>query len=380
MNRLLAGLASLALCFVVACAEKAPPPEKFVEGRRLMDAGDYAAAQTYFEGEIAANPGDPEPVFLAGQAAAIGARYAEAEAHFNKALELKPETAAYYSWLGRLYGAQARNADLMAQVKLAPKVRDNFEKAVELGDPDPETRYFLALFYSVAPPGMGGDPAKAEAFATEMKAEHPLLAHRIQAVVHTARKQPDLAETELQAASTLAPEDPQSFSDLGSHYLSQQKLDLARENFQKSLALDPDFPSGLLGLGQVAAFSPDDTDAGIASLVRLLDLPPSILSPNLGMSANILGALYERKGQGPEALAAYEKAAGLGFGPAKKKVAELKAPAPEAPATTGTLESAVPAEAAAAPDQSAVAPADPAAEAPQEGDVSADAPPAETTL
>lgn len=356
MNRWLAGLALLLIVFVVACGEKAPPPEKFAEGRRLMEAGDFTGAQQYFESEIAAAPADPEPVFLAGQAAAMGARFAEAEAHFNKALELKPETAAYHAWLGRVYGAQARSADLLTQARMAPTIKENFEKAVELDPSDAETKFFLGVFYTVAPKQMGGNPAKAETFATELATTNPLYGHRLLAQIHSSKRNPDGAIAEYQAAAQLAPEDPGSHTDLANAQIAKGDIDAAIASLRKSLELDPHFQPALMGLGTVATKSPDHVASGIEALEQLLALPATILSPNRGQAAYVLGSLYEGQGSTDNALAAYEKSLGLGFAFAQKKIDALKAPAPAAPETTGTMETAAPS--AAAPEAAAEPPAD----------------------
>lgn len=340
MHRIRFGWSLLALILLFSCS-KTPPPEKFAEGKQLLDAGKYAEAQAYFEGQIAAAPTDPEAYYFAGRSAAMSAEYPAAETHLLKAIELSPEVSAYHDWLGRIYGVQARYGDLGIKIRLAAKIQRAFEKAVELDPNNREAKAFLGIFYMEAPPRMGGDKAKGEAIARELLTVDPLVGHRLLANFYKTQKDPVQAEAELQEVVKLAPEDPASYSGLGDHFAGQKQFDKAMENYNKALSMDPEDRNSLYGIAQVAVNAPHLTDNGIASIRKCLDLPKTIESPSAGVSHHLLGFFYERKAMKNEAIAEYEEAVRQGYMTSQRLLEALKAP-PAAPvaadaATTGTL-------------------------------------------
>lgn len=340
MHRIRFGWSLLALILLFACS-KTPPPEKFAEGKQLLDAGKYTEARTYFEGQIAAAPTDPEAYYFAGRSAAMSAEYPAAETHLLKAIELSPEVSAYHDWLGRIYGVQARYGDLGIKIRLAAKIQRAFEKAVELDPNNREAKAFLGIFYMEAPPRMGGDKAKGEAIARELLTVDPLVGHRLLANFYKTQKDPVQAEAELQEVLKLAPEDPSSYSGLGDHFAGQKQFDKAIENYNKALSMDPEDRNSLYGIAQVAVNAPHLTDDGIASIRKCLDLPKTIESPSAGVSHHLLGFFYERKGMKNEAIAEYEEAVRQGYMTSQRLLEALKAP-PAAPAaadgaTSGTM-------------------------------------------
>lgn len=379
MTRLNMLWASLALILVLACGAQEETVEvvedPLAEGKQLLEEGEFEEAQAFFEGEIAAAAPetDAELHFLAGQAAAMGANYEQGVEHLNKALELNPETAAYYDWLGRIYGAQARVGNLMDRMQLAPKVKENFEKAYELNPDNPETQFFLGTFYLVAPYRMGGDRDKGKAFAEELLDEAPLSGHRLMAQYHVSMSQPDEAEAQYKEALALAPEDPQSHTDLGSFYLSQKQYEQALEHFEKALEFDPEFQAALAGIGEVALKTMEENyDRGVEALTQLSTLEPTIQSPNLGDAHHTLATLYDRKGEEEKARAAYERAAELGNIPAYKTLEKLKE---EQAAAEAADEATTPTETTEAPEAGEDAP-----EAEEGGtEASAEEPAAETS-
>lgn len=376
MNRLKPLGAALGLILLVACGAQEPAETevKFAEGRQLLEQGAWEEAQAYFEGQIAATPEDPEVHFLAGQAAAMGANYPEAEGHFVKALELQPETSAYYDWIGRIYGAKARIGGLLDQMQAAPKIKENFEKAVELDPGNLEAKFFLGTFYVVAPAMAGGDRAKGKAIADELVSEAPLSGHRLLAQFYAAERNLAEAEKAYQEALTLAPDEPQSHSDLAALYLSQKEIEKAVEHLDKALELDADHQASLMTYGELALRSADHREKGIASVEKLIAMDRDIQSPNPGTARYTLAALYEKEERMDDALAMYQQAGEMGSPQAAKRLKEMEAEA-QAPAsdeaTTATTEAEAPAPA------EMEAGAESADEAPAEGESAASETPEE---
>lgn len=327
MNRLNIVGAALGLILLLACGaqEPAEPEVKFAEGRQLIEDGAYEEALEYFEGKIASTPEEPEAHFLAGQAAAMGANFDAAEAHLNKAIELSPETAAYYDWLGRTYGGKARSRTLMEQLQMAPKIKENFAKAVELDPGNLEAKFFLGTFYVMAPPAAGGDITLGRSIAEELKAEDPVSGTRLMAQSFVSARKPAEAVPVYEEVLALAPEDPQSHSDLASVYLTLKDEQKTIEHLDKALELNPNFKAALMNYGEAATRWDAYLDKGVASMEKLLALDRDILSPNPAHARYVLGTLYEMQGNLDQAVEMYEAAAGMDHFAAGKRLSELQA-------------------------------------------------------
>ncbi len=82
--------------------------------------------------------------------------------------------------MGRSYGEKAEHSGLLAAVKLAKRVREEFETAVRLDPNNVEARADLAEFYMEAPAIMGGGRDKAEAQAQQLAIADPVKAGWLQ--------------------------------------------------------------------------------------------------------------------------------------------------------------------------------------------------------
>ena len=63
------------------------------------------------------------------------------------AVALAPNNADYHLWLGRAYGRKAEHASWFTAASLAGKMRDQFERAVQLNGNDISARTDLSEFY-----------------------------------------------------------------------------------------------------------------------------------------------------------------------------------------------------------------------------------------
>ena len=78
-----------------------------------------------------------------------------------------------YVALGSARGAKALNGGMLAAAGQAGKIRDNFQKAVQLDPKNVDARFSLMQFYLMAPGFMGGGVDKAEALVTQTTASNP---------------------------------------------------------------------------------------------------------------------------------------------------------------------------------------------------------------
>lgn len=105
---------------IVEKARKLYEEKKLAEAEKLLtpiddDDKDYAAAQ-YYLGRIAFDQ----------------KKYDDAADFFEEATDANPKVADYFNWLGNTYGTIAENANVLRQGFLAPKMKNAWEKAIEL--------------------------------------------------------------------------------------------------------------------------------------------------------------------------------------------------------------------------------------------------------
>src|SRR6266576_189197 len=104
---------------------------------------------------------DPEALDALGKKALAAHDGEKAAEYFEKAVELKPNSAVYHFHLGEAYGNQAQKASIFGQASLAGKTKEQFLKAVELDPNQLEARSGLVDYYTMAPSFMGGSEEKA---------------------------------------------------------------------------------------------------------------------------------------------------------------------------------------------------------------------------
>ena len=91
----------------------------------------------------------------------------------EKRSSLDPDNSRFHLWLGRVYGEKAERANPLAAAVLAGKVREEFERAVQLNPKDVDARLDLAEFYIEAPGILGGGEQKAREQAQSIATREP---------------------------------------------------------------------------------------------------------------------------------------------------------------------------------------------------------------
>src|SRR4051812_39109126 len=119
----------------------------------LYRAGNYEGARSELEKLRAHGSESAEIAFHLGEIERVQKRWAEAIRHYEDAVRLNPTEAAYWTELGKAYGAQA---DQESSLSDAEKSRSALEKAVSLDPANYESRAALAQFYRLAPGFAGG--------------------------------------------------------------------------------------------------------------------------------------------------------------------------------------------------------------------------------
>jgi tetratricopeptide (TPR) repeat protein len=140
-------------------------------------------------------------------------------------------------WLGRAYGYKASHASPFAALGLAIKVRNAFERAVQLDPENIHAMSDLGEFYVAAPSLIGGGLDKAQALAAKMQPHYPAQAHRLLALIAEKQKDNVAAEAEFTSA-VAAGKTADAYIDLGQFYQRHNQLDKMRAALQSGISAD----------------------------------------------------------------------------------------------------------------------------------------------
>jgi Flp pilus assembly protein TadD len=145
------GIAAAAVLIITiatagSAAQTGRAPDQVLARVQAAVAGsDASAANAALSEALAAYPSDPNLHNLAGVVAAQRGATREAEAHFQKAIELAPRAVAAYENLGRLYQEEAAT-----QPEAAQSAIDLYRRWLRLDASNDDARYQLAFLLTNA--------------------------------------------------------------------------------------------------------------------------------------------------------------------------------------------------------------------------------------
>jgi tetratricopeptide (TPR) repeat protein len=190
---------------------------------------------------------------------------------------------------------------VFSKLSYAGKVKEQFQKAVELAPDTLRYRSALISFYLQAPGIAGGSVSKAREHAGEILARDVFEGRMALAGIAEYEKENEAAEREYLAAVAANPAAWRSHHRLGYLYLRLNRPDDAVAQFALYVKKAPDDPNGHDSMAD-AYTAKGDTDAALASYLSALRLNPSYPSSLYGA-----GRCCDEKGRKEEALRYYRK-------------------------------------------------------------------------
>src|SRR6202012_1180869 len=142
------------------------------------------------------NPGDAEAHNLLCRVYYQEEHWDDAIRECETAVKLMPMDSEYHLWLGRAEGEKADAIHSIKAFGLAKKVRDEFERAVQLDGGNVDALSDLGEFYTAAPGIVGGGKRKAQGVAAAMKPYGPAQAPPLKAWLAEKDKNYALGESE----------------------------------------------------------------------------------------------------------------------------------------------------------------------------------------
>jgi uncharacterized protein HemY len=264
---------------------------------------------------LAANPADAEAHNLLCRVYYQEERWEDAIHECETAGRLMPLDSGYHLWLGRAYGEKADSIHSIKAYGLAKKVRDEFERAVQLDSANVDALSDLGDFYTAAPGIVGGGKKKAQGVVHALEQYGPAQAHQLKGRLAEKDKNYTLAETEFKAAVEASKQPADAWMTLASFYARHRQWDQMLEALHAGIDADakaakPHGPALVDGAG-ILNRNNQDPQLAIQLLNHYLASPnKSADSPAFQVHAQ-LSRLLEQQGDHEGARQQIEAAAAL---------------------------------------------------------------------
>ena len=276
--------------------------------RDMLAAGRIDEAITALNGRLSSAPSDAESSNLLCRSYFAMEDWDRAESACQRAVTLDSSNSRYHLWLGRVYGEKADRANFFSAASLAGKVRDEFQRAVQLNPKDADARLDLAEFYLEAPGIVGGGEEKARAQARTIGTINPAREHWVYARIAEKRKDAKTAEREYRQYIDLSSGDAEAWLNLALFLHRQKRLEEMEQAIVKTSHAPMPKRDVLVEAAQILYRSGRSYPFAIELLKRYLATGPVEEAPAF-KAHYLLGQLLER--QGDKASAAQQYRASL---------------------------------------------------------------------
>ncbi len=270
--------------------------------------GHFHKAADLLSSLCASSPDNAEMRLWSGKALLKIRKWDDAVHQMERAVELEPNNAVYYLWLGRACGGRASHSAFFTASGWARKVLKAFETAQNLAPDNLEVRFDLMTYYLEAPAFLGGGRDKAEAEAAAIAKLSPSAGYTARALIFEKDKKWDQAEAELLQATALFPQDKASFVELAGLLLDRGNFRGAEANACQALSLCPNLPRARL-VRAAAEIRLGENLAKAETVLRSLSQGPlADDDPAFQEVFYWLGQAYLAQGKKPEAQGAFSTA------------------------------------------------------------------------
>ena len=296
------------------------PAQSLEEGVILIGKRKYAEAKVIFESILKKDDKNAEAHYRLGQVF-ISNQFLDADEavdHMEEAVDLNPNSAEYRYGLGAALGIKARDAGVIKQAFLAPRVKGAFEKAVQLNPGLVEAHVGLVEYYRRAPGIMGGDMAKAWSEAEIVVGLDEFRGRPLKANLFLAEKKNAEAVQEMKRLTANRPKDWRAWRAAGTFFWRNEMSDEAEASFEKYTVIRPDTADSFVFLGRVH-LQKKDADKALALAAKALSL-----DKNFAPAFDLRAQAHELKGQKKEARQAYEMLLAADLSPNQRKNIEKK--------------------------------------------------------
>ena len=227
----------------------------------------------------------------------------------ERARNLDPKNSLYELWLGRIYGEKADRASFLAAAGLAKKVRNSFERAVELDPSSSAARTDLGEFDAEAPGIVGGGKDKARAQAAALMSIDPARAHWLLARIAEKSNDTATAEREYRAAIAASHSEARTWQDLAGFLFHQHRPDEMLQAIRTLETSPVEHPEALMYAGGLLLRAGREYPLATHLLRRYLASP--VEEAPAFKAHELLGQLLEKQGDRAGAAAEFRAALAL---------------------------------------------------------------------
>jgi len=274
--------------------------------QELLAAGRVDQALQILERQIQASPTAEAYNLLCRAYFELGAWNSGIPA-CEKASTLAPDNGLYHLWLGRIYGEKADRANFLSAAGLAKKVRNEFERAVELAPESWEARTDLAEFYLEAPGVVGGGKDKARDQANLIAPLNPGMAHWVRGRIAEKSKDADNAEQEYRVAIVTSHGGARAWLNLAGFYHHMNRLPEMDQALRKLESSPLDHPGALVDGASILLRTGRDYPLAVRLLRRYFDSSTVEEAPVFKAHC-LLGEVFEKQGDSTAAAEEYRTA------------------------------------------------------------------------
>ena len=294
---------------LTGCATKKLGPME--QGIQDFDARQFDTAKTNFETVLAGEAENAQANYYLGRIALESGEIDTGVELLEKAVKLDDANSEYHLRLGIAYSMKIQKVSFFEKGQLAPRLKSEFEKAVETDPENLQARMGLAQYYLNAPPIAGGSTEKAMEQIDAIKQLDPKQGHFFMEQIHMATKEYGKAEGELQSAMKLDAADPDIHYQLGMLHQTAEDFPAAFESLENAIKSDADYMGAYYQIARTAIFAGDNLERGIDCLQLYLtkDVQPG--QPSWAHAHWRLGMLHEKAGDIEMAKKEYQAALDL---------------------------------------------------------------------
>ena len=285
------------------------PARAATSPKELLAAGEVDKAIQTLEQQIGRSSPDSESYNLLCRAYFMIEEWDRGIPACERAIKLEPQKSLYHLWLGRIYGEKADRAGFLSAAGLAKRVRNSFERAVELDGRSWEARADLAEFYLEAPGIIGGGQDKARAQAQALLGFNPAMGHWVLARIAGKNKDTASAEREYKAAIEAGHGTTQNWLHLAQFLAHFKRLDEMEQALRTMESSPVDRPEALMDGASLLLHTDRNPTLAVSLLRRYLASP--VEEGPAFKAHDFLGQLLEKQGDHRAAAAEYRAALAL---------------------------------------------------------------------
>ncbi len=247
----------------------------------LLQKNNLKEAKSVLEKLISNDKNNADAHFYLGQTLVRMKEYSDASDEFEEAVKINYNNAEYHFWLAQAYGMDAQTSSIFTQMRLAPKIKDEYLKTVQINPKHIGGRVGLINYYMVAPGIMGGSMEKAYQEANTLIGIDEKQGHYLLGAVYNKDKNFTKAEEEFKFLESKYGnlKDFYGFYNIyGYLLLNNSRVDEAIQKFKKQVELAPGNSNAYDSLGDGYLAAGNKTEA-ITAFKKALELNPNFEAP-----------------------------------------------------------------------------------------------------